>query len=337
MNKRILVWGTGKQLNNVLGECVLYEDILGFIDNNPEKVKTGFLNKRVYSPSEIIKIDFDAIVVATIYSEEIEEQCQELGIDLSKVIHFLNPKRCTKKEYQFFERNLGTYYANLLTNPKLAGIPMSGERASCRSNIYYLSDYTRYQTLKFVSEEIEHLSLDGAVAEVGVFRGDFAAAINSAFPDRKLFLFDTFEGFDPEEIIAEKNAGNCNMDFAKLFAETSVDLVMKKMPLSDNIVIKKGLFPNSLEGLDENFVFVSIDVDFEKSIYDSLDYFYPRLVKGGYIFLHDYNSALFVNVNGVSMYLQGVKRAIRKYETDNNINLCKVPLPDQGGTLVITK
>lgn len=37
---------------------------------------------------------------------------------------------------------------------------------------------------------------DLCVAEGGVFQGMFAAEINRYFPKNKLYLFDTFEGFD---------------------------------------------------------------------------------------------------------------------------------------------
>ncbi len=57
-------------------------------------------------------------------------------------------------------------------------------------------------------------------------------------------------------------------------------------------IIKQGFFPESLGGLEDTFAFVSIDVDFEDSIYEELRYFYPRKEKGGYIFVHDYNSSL---------------------------------------------
>lgn len=73
-------------------------------------------------------------------------------------------------------------------------------------------------------------------------------------------------------------------------------------------------------------MFVSIDVDLEQPIYDGLDFFYPRLEKGGYIFIHDYNGPLL-----------GVERAVDRYERGNGIMLCKVPICDVEGSLVITK
>ena len=67
-------------------------------------------------------------------------------------------------------------------------------------------------------------------------------------------------------------------------------------------------------------------MDFEESIYAGLEYFYPRLLEGGYIFIHDYNGSL-----------TGVERAVDQYEKNKNIKLCKVPLCDANGTLAITK
>lgn len=50
-------------------------------------------------------------------------------------------------------------------------------------------------------------TLPGALAELGVYRGDFAAALNRRFPERTLYLFDTFAGFDARDIADEQSAG----------------------------------------------------------------------------------------------------------------------------------
>lgn len=88
----------------------------------------------------------------------------------------------------------------------------------------------------------------------------------------------------------------------------------------------QGLFPESLQGLEDTFSFVSIDVDFEQAIYEGISYFYPRLCSGGYIFIHDYNSGF-----------RGVREAIKRYEADNKIKLAKVPIPDADGSVILTK
>ena len=64
----------------------------------------------------------------------------------------------------------------------------------------------------------------------------------------------------------------------------------------------------------------------EQPVYDGLKFFYPRLQQGGYIFIHAYNGPLL-----------GVERAVDRYEKEMGIDLCRVPVCDTEGTLVITK
>lgn len=49
--------------------------------------------------------------------------------------------------------------------------------------------------------------------------------------------------------------------------------------------------------------------------------------KGGYIFIHNYNSRLCL----------GVEKAVVKYEEELGEHLCKAPICDISGTLIITK
>ena len=195
---------------------------------------------------------------------------------------------------------------------------------------YYMDyyDYSRYKTLTLIADEINNNNVFGAVAEVGVYRGGFASIINLCFKNRKLYLFDTFEGFTEHE--KEHDVDKDYIDhkfFAKYdFTRTTIDIVLGKMMYKENCIIKKGYFPETAIGLDEQFAFVSIDVDLFLPTLNALEYFYPRLSQGGFIFLHDYNhNEIF-----------GVKKAVMEYERRHE-RLKKVPISDSGGTLVITK
>ena len=114
--------------------------------------------------------------------------------------------------------------------------------------------------------------------------------------------------------------------FINHYQKTSLDIVLQKMDHKEKVVIKKGYFPDSLQGLEDIFAFVSIDVDFGDSIYNGLKYFYPRLAQGGYIMVHDYNSRL-----------ANVKQAVYKYENENGGHLAMVPVCDGAGSIVIAK
>jgi O-methyltransferase len=186
-------------------------------------------------------------------------------------------------------------------------------------------DYIRVCSLELVAEEIRNHSVQGCVAELGVFQGDFAKHINAAFPDRRLYLFDTFEGFRDKDKEVDVNRG-----FSKAsedFSNTSIDLVLGKMAHQNNAVIRVGYFPGSIQDSDktESFAFVSIDADLYKPIYEGLRFFYPRLSPGGYIFIHDYNNTDY----------PGAKAAVQTYCMEERVHY--FPLLDPCGTAVITK
>lgn len=186
-------------------------------------------------------------------------------------------------------------------------------------------DYIRVCSLELVAEEIYTNSVYGSVSELGVYRGDFAKRINTAFPDRNLYLFDTFDGFREKDKIVDIDGGFSSA--TEDFSDTTVDLVLKKMEHPENVTVRAGYFPDSIQDKDkrESFAFVSIDADLYKPIYDGLHFFYPRLSKGGYIFLHDYNNKDY----------PGVKAAVKKYCGEEGINC--FPLVDPCGTAVLTK
>ncbi|MCR5688347.1 MAG: macrocin-O-methyltransferase [Lachnospiraceae bacterium] len=158
---------------------------------------------------------------------------------------------------------------------------------------------------------------DLAVAEGGVFRGEFASKINRCFPGSKLYLFDTFEGFDSRDIKIEKMNDFSNPEIGN-FSNTSVELVMSKMAHPENVEIHKGYFPETAEGVDDTFCFVNLDFDLYHPILEGLRFFYPKMVRGSVVLVHDYYHA----------GLKGVKEAIDDYEKEIGGKLIKLPIGD---------
>lgn len=135
-------------------------------------------------------------------------------------------------------------------------------------------------------------SLDGAVAEVGVFEGDFAKHLNSSFPNKELYLFDTFEGFDARDIWVEQRLSS-SVALQGDYRNTSVDLVMSKMTYPEKVHIKKGYFPDSARGIEESFCFVNLDVDLYKPTLEGLKWLKGRIKKNGAVLVHDYFSETY--------------------------------------------
>jgi O-methyltransferase len=184
-------------------------------------------------------------------------------------------------------------------------------------------DHIRLSTLELVSDEINKKNLTGEVAELGVYKGKFARYINQYFPNRKLFLFDTFKGFDKKDI--EKEKQNSFSDGSQDFSNTSIDIVRTNMPYPNQCIFKQGFFPDTAIDVTEQFVFISIDTDLYDPIYNGLVFFYPRLVKGGYIFVHDFNNDAY----------KGARQAVEKFCSETGIGY--LPLPDSCGTAIICK
>lgn len=152
---------------------------------------------------------------------------------------------------------------------------------SCKPLMY---SEPRIAALEVASREIYDRNIRGEAAEAGVYQGEFARYINQFFYDRKLYLFDTFEGFSEKDIKVESQNGYTRRN-SGYFGDTSVDFVMSKMKIKDNIIVKKGYFPDTTEGVADRFCFVSLDMDLYQPIKAGLEYFYPRLNWGG-VYIH---------------------------------------------------
>lgn len=326
---KIFVWGTGRIAGTVINFDIPIDKIYAFIDNDSSKKVC--MGKSVFRPEEIVNEDYDAIIVCTIYGQQIRKQCSEIGIDVSKLIFVCNNFELIdeNKDYDFIKKIVGEKYALKIQNQYKVIHSMGDDKYKEKINpeeVIFKNDYVRMKTFELVVDEIRRKNVQGDVAEFGVYRGEFAQYINAAFPDKTCYLFDTFEGFENNEIEKEILNNNSTQIISEIYKETSIELVMNKMCYPQKIFIKKGHFPESMEGLETNFAFVSIDADYEESIYQGLRYFYPRLNAGGYIFLHDYNT-----------YFNGPKDAVYRYEKDNDLVIHKVPICDKFGTLVISK
>lgn len=178
-----------------------------------------------------------------------------------------------------------------------------------------LAARARRDSIEKISIIFERKKVKGAIAELGVYRGDFAKVMNEVFPDRTLYLFDTFEGF-PEQDMCYEEKNELLTDKVGKLNNTSVEFVLGRMPHQEKCVIKKGYFPDTAVGLEEEFCFVNIDTDLYKPIFSGLEYFWPRMVENGYIFVHDYFSFSY----------GGARKAIDEFAEKYNVGF--VPIGD---------
>lgn len=175
----------------------------------------------------------------------------------------------------------------------------------------------REQFLRDYASIIYSSEISGCVAEAGVFQGEFASIINQCFPDRTLYLFDTFSGFDERDIVYEESSKYSDATKGHL-SITSEKLVLSKMKYPSNCIIKKGYFPESAIGIEEKFCFVNLDMDLYKPTLEGLRFFYPLMERGGIIVIHDYFSEGY----------EGVNEALREFIEEIDEMIIPFPIGD---------
>ncbi|MCL2019504.1 MAG: TylF/MycF family methyltransferase [Oscillospiraceae bacterium] len=241
----------------------------------------------IFSPEKLKEIDFDFVYIAvSSFIDEIHEQLKnELCVPEHKII-------------KFWEQN----------------------------NNNTLNFLNRVSWLEPFSMHLNIHNISGSIAEVGVLQGDFSQHLNRLFPDRRLYLFDTFEGYDTRDFTEEQiknEVADIFQNSSDFLPETSVELVMSKLPYPDKAIIKKGYFPETFDITDEKFCFVFLDLNLYNPTKSGLEIFYPLMSRGGVILIHDY---FFGGQNGVS-------RAVDEFLNENSI--FAVPAGDNTAVAII--
>lgn len=71
---KVLLFGTGRGGRNGFRHVRNQYKVVGFCDNNPEKQGTLFCGLPVYAPSALSNVEFDRILVCSMYRKEIADQ-----------------------------------------------------------------------------------------------------------------------------------------------------------------------------------------------------------------------------------------------------------------------
>ena len=195
------------------------------------------------------------------------------------------------------------------------------ERSKIRTDYVDFTVRSRIVFLEKMGEMFHGQSINGCVAECGVFLGEFAREINRVFPTRKLYLFDTFSGFDKRDLLLEDKQQYSNFNTGH-FSITSVETVLNNLYYPENCVFRKGYFPQTAEGLDESFCFVNLDFDLYQPTLAGLDYFFPRLVDKGIILVHDYFSNNYKGVMEAVKDFEHKTKGVRMLPIGDGLSMC---------------
>ena len=174
---------------------------------------------------------------------------------------------------------------------------------------------------------VKKIPSDGCIVECGVGVG-FSLAILSNISDKKIYAFDSFAGF-PSEF---SNKDDKNLKYflprkwhykkmsEELVKENLVKNFVHKSNFNKRIYFKKGFFPETFKAFDEPISFLHLDVDLYQSYKDCLNYFYPKVIKGGIIAFDEYDPDIIKKKKKGYNFI-GAKIAIDEFIQKNKLDL----------------
>lgn len=187
-------------------------------------------------------------------------------------------------------------------------------------------------------------NIDGDFVECGVWRGGCSLAIAMVLEDlkaeRKIYLFDTFEGMtEPtkyDNSIYGKNAEERYKNSKKAEYSTwcyasikDVKSEFKKVGLEKKAIFVKGDVIETLNkelNLPDKISLLRLDTDWYESTKHELNVLYPKLVKDGVLLIDDYGS------------WEGARKAVDEYFLEYDLdNTCLMWKTDHTGRGLIKK
>lgn len=200
--------------------------------------------------------------------------------------------------------------------------------ASLHGNVYKpMRDTNRWLLLRLGLVMASQLN-DGDYVELGTYQGASAKIIYKHMSkESSLYCFDTFEGFASEDINIEKSKTGVLVSIED-FAKTSTQVVEKFIcdkASNHRLVLCKGIFPDTFKYVEcKKLRFVHLDCDLYEPMRNGLQLFWPMMVKGGILIVHDYNSGF-----------KGVKAAVDEFSAREGVVV--IPWIDQCGSVLIVK
>ena len=168
--------------------------------------------------------------------------------------------------------------------------------------------------------------LEGDIVECGVGHGRsllILTTLNNAFEKKKLYAFDSFEGFpDPKEYEKKLISG-----IKKGYYKSSLESVKIFLASSgiDNEDIKeinfvKGYLEDTLINYKNNISLLHIDVDLAESYKTVLNTLWDNIVVGGIIIFDEYNTKKWVTATqAINEFVKRKNLTINEYKTKNFI------------------
>ena len=208
-------------------------------------------------------------------------------------------------------------------------IKYSKERKSKIETLTLQKDKRPYKAI-LLFDLLNKTPKDGVIVECGVATG-FTLSILSNISNKKIFAFDSFEGF-PEEISNHDHKNLLKvLKFSKwhyklmTIERVTENLLNNGINIKDigkKIIFKKGFFPNSFKNFNEEVSFLHLDVDLYQSYKDCLEFFFFKVKKGGIVTFDEYYDDIS-DAPKKGWDWRGANVAIDEFVEKNNLKLLK--------------
>jgi hypothetical protein len=192
-------------------------------------------------------------------------------------------------------------------------------------------NYALYQSMKYIISS----GIDGDLVECGVWKGGSAmlmayVLLEAGITNRKIFLYDTFEGMvapGPKDGDFEKNewnkmksgSGGSTWCFSSE-EETRRNMQSTGYP-QEKVIIVKGKVEDTLpKTIPEKIALLRLDTDWYESTHHELVHLFPRLTSKGILIIDDYGA------------WQGARKAVDEYFDGKNFLLQRI---DWTGRLLV--
>jgi hypothetical protein len=279
-SKPIILYGAASRgvrvLYNLIRMGVPKKQIL-FCDSNPKLWNMNIANVKVISLDELHSFPKDVcIIISSSMRYEIIPSLEKFGFT---EIHYFHSLLFAEQMYEKYDSKF------------LEILNKIGDNRGADNE----ENYTLYSSV------LATKNLLGDIAEVGVYKGGTARLLCEVKEEKDLYLFDTFEG------LPQSSDNDIFMQKGWLH-DTNLESVKRYLSDFKNVHFLKGIFPETAKPIsDKKFSFIHLDTNLYQSTLDALEFFWPRMITGGRIVSHDYNSSSMV----------GPKKAFKEFFRDN--------------------
>ena len=167
------------------------------------------------------------------------------------------------------------------------------------SNTISMVYIENFDTILKYKDSLDYL--DGDIIECGCWRGGFSIFLSKLFPNKKIWVLDSFEGFQEINDAHYKYSG-IERHVPTFIANTIGEIAVPYNTVVDNfykyglepdiqsgrISIVKGFVRDSAPNIDvKKISLLRIDVDSYSAVLEVLNNLYDKVVSGGYVVFDD--------------------------------------------------